>query len=154
MKSYMLVMVMLLLSESVSAQFAYQCEPLNKRPFLSEVPCPEGMTWRRVQTDPYYNGPDPSNPTPQSRSATSGKSGKRDLGDIAGRFANMSCGDQFTTYHRMMNAGDLNATVALKPLIKGGCDCLELMKMRARAIDSGSLNTSYALKPFIKASCH
>lgn len=48
-----------LFSGNVLAQFAYQCDRPNGTTFLSKSPCPAGMTWTRIRTDPYYTGPDP-----------------------------------------------------------------------------------------------
>lgn len=54
-----LIPLMWLFSGNALAQFAYQCDRPNGTTFLSKSPCPAGMTWTRIRTDPYYTGPDP-----------------------------------------------------------------------------------------------
>lgn len=42
------------------AQFAYECTRQNGTTFISQSRCPDGVSWRRIQTDPYYSGPPPA----------------------------------------------------------------------------------------------
>jgi hypothetical protein len=44
-------------ASSALAQFAYECFPSNGKTFISKDRCPEGMQWRKIQTDPYYTAP-------------------------------------------------------------------------------------------------
>lgn len=59
MRRLVLIPLTLLFSGNSLAQFAYQCDRPNGTTFLSKSPCPTGMTWTRIRTDPYYTGPDP-----------------------------------------------------------------------------------------------
>lgn len=55
-------MIVVLAIAPANAQFAYECSPTNGREYISKTPCPAGVTWRKVMTDPYYQ----SNTTSQS----------------------------------------------------------------------------------------
>ncbi len=51
---------LLLAALPASAQFAYECSRPNGTTYVSQSRCPDGVPWRRIQTDPYYNGPPPA----------------------------------------------------------------------------------------------
>lgn len=56
---HVLFLLVGLFSGRALAQFAYQCDRANGATFISKSPCPAGMTWARIRTDPYYTGSDP-----------------------------------------------------------------------------------------------
>jgi hypothetical protein len=54
------LLILLLMSLPATAQFAFECTRANGTTFISQSKCPDGVSWRRIQTDPYYTGPVPS----------------------------------------------------------------------------------------------
>ena len=72
------LLVSVLIVTPSSAQFAYECQRDNGTKFVSPNQCPQGMNWRRVRTDPYYRGSDPTQDgsnnqvPPSSKSVNSG----------------------------------------------------------------------------------
>jgi hypothetical protein len=90
------------------AQFAYECFPVSGRSYISKTKCPEGMSWRKVQTDPYYVD---RSATQQSGSGVVAASKPKSYGE-------MTYSELMNEYSRAMNSGDYNTVLALKPMIR------------------------------------
>ena len=95
-------------SAPVLAQFAYECYPLSGRSYISKNKCPEGMSWRQVQTDPYYID---RSATRQSNAGTLPAAKPKSNG---GR----SSSELSDEYSRAMKSGDWGAAIVLRQSLK------------------------------------
>jgi hypothetical protein len=115
-----LIPLTLIFSGSALSQFAYQCDRPNGTTFLSKAPCPAGMTWTRIRTDPYYTGPDPlSGVKPfvdqsQNQSNRSPSKGKTPLASSGNPAVDQAAED----YRRAIDHGSLGDYAATRKKLK------------------------------------